>query len=415
MRTVLDVGTWPRHLDAGLPNPLAQPGIVWHAATKLTLPPEPGSYPLRYSDPGGVLDLIAAEVGPPTAVCVMADNVAGVTGWQGLTAAEQYASITERAGAFPCGGMLYLRVSGPGAGRVVDRLTPRDLLRVPVGRAAFAVLTTTAGTVDTEAIVFRTAPEEYLLSVGGATRPPSWLAEVLADESDATAEEADVISFNLKGPRRAEVMQWLVHPDDRHRVARLEPFAGVAVRTAAGLPAHVLRTTIGMELWAGPEAMVAAWQAMLAAPNLVTPCGWDMVNTFRLECEAFVFAVCPLDLHAGTTLWEIGGERLALQAKDRDYVGRDALAAARTTRRLWLAGLVGPVGGAEVPPVGAEIRTPDGGFAGWVTTSAHSPRYGRPLAFAHLRPGVAVKDQVSVGGVRWTVLTPPLCDVDGLP
>jgi aminomethyltransferase len=249
--------------------------------------------------------------------------------------------------------------------------------------------------------------QEYLMSIGGATREPSWLSAAVAAHPKVEVRETDVTNLNLKGPGRFAVIQRLVAPEDATRVAALRPFEGTAVRTAAGLPAHVLRTVIGMELWARPEAMREVWRDILARPESVTPCGWDMVNTYRLECKAFVFALCPLDLHSGTTLWEVGAERAGTPAKDRDFLGRAALAAARNRRRLWLAGLVGAASGTDVPPVGTDVWRDDGAFAGYVTSAVHSPRHRRTLAFAHLKPTCAEKDDVTVDGTRWRVVRPP--------
>jgi hypothetical protein len=51
---------------------------------------------------------------------------------------------------------------------------------------------------------------------------------------------------------------------------------------------------IGIELWADSEAIHMAWQSMVDDPDRYTPCGWDLLATYRMECREFPFYLCPL-------------------------------------------------------------------------------------------------------------------------
>lgn len=414
MKSVRDRGLYPRIHDPYLRSPLMQAGLVWSTLDSTELPPRLDGHTLRYSDPGDVLGLLAATVGPPTGVCILEDTVVGAAGWAGLPLDRQYEAVTTRAAAFVAGAMNYLRVSGPDAARLLDMLTPRDMTRLPVGRATFALFTTPAGTVDNEAVVLRVGDDDYLLSCGGPTKAPSWLPEARRAFPRAQVEQAGVACFNIKGPRRLEAMARLVHPDDRGALTGLRPFEARKLRTPRGVPAWILKTTIGVEMWGDGDAMRESWFGILAMPELVTPGSWDLLDVFRLECTDMVFGVYPIDLHGATTLWEAGFGWMVDPPKPGDYVGRAALAASRDSRRLWLAGLAARDGSTGVPSLGQEVFTPDGDFAGYVTTSAYSPRHGRPLAFAHLRPSCVPGQSLVVEGAAWTATTLPFQDVDVL-
>jgi aminomethyltransferase len=392
----------------GPQNPLAQPGIVWHVTDKVTLPVGPAGYPVRYADPGGAFELIADRHGDPTGLCILGDNVAGVAGWTGLSFADQYRAMTTGAGVFPCGSMRYLRVSGPGAGELLDMLTPRDLSRLGTGRAAFVIFTTPWGTVDTEAIVLRTRPQEYLVSVGGSTRVPTWMCEAHALRPNASVSDTELTTFNIKGPEQASAMRELVHPDDRALVAAVTPFRVAAVRTRTGHRAWITRTTVGMEMWAEPEAIAGTWRYMLNRSDQFTPCGWDALATFRVECSSMVFGLCPLDMHSETTLPEVGQGHMVHADKASDYVGRPALLAPQQTLRLWLAGVKAADPGTASAQVGDAVHDDDGNVVGYITTAAFSPSREQPLGFAHLAPGCRVGRDVYLNdGSRWTVCTLP--------
>jgi aminomethyltransferase len=398
--------------DYQLPNPLAQPGITWHVSESGELPPAAGPYPIRYSDPGGILRMICDAVGPGSGICILGDNVAGVASWRQVPFAAQYRAVTEGAGVFACGTMYYLRLRGPDAVLVLDALTPKDMTRLVVGRATFVLFTTPDGTVDTEAVALRVASDEYLLSIGGSTKEPKWLREAVCAYPNVSVSEADIISFNIKGPGRFAAMRELVRVDDRPALDRLRPFDACPARTPAGRAVWILRTLIGMEMWASTEAMRETYTKMLGCPDVFTPCGWDMVNTFRVECDAMVFGLCPLDLHEGTTLWEVGQAHAVDPRKERDYIGKSALQRSRLSGRLWLCGLEASGPQCRIPAVGDRVIDLDGAFAGYITTAAFSPKQRRPLAFAHLHPRYKPEQPLFVHGEKWTARRLPFGTVE---
>jgi aminomethyltransferase len=310
--------------------------------------------------------------------------------------------------------MNYLRVSGPDAARLLDMLTPKDITRLRVGRGTFVLFTTPAGTVDNEAVVLRVGEDEYLLSCGGPTKAPSWLPEARRAFPRAQVEQAGLACFNIKGPRRIEAMAQLVHPDDRGSLDGMRPFDARQLRTPRGVPVWITKTKIGVEMWGDGDALRESWFGILALPELVTPGSWDVLDVFRLECTDMVFGVYPIDIHGATTLWEAGCGWMVDPAKPGDYVGRAALAASREARRLWLAGLVARDGSTGVPSLGQEVFTADGDFAGYVTTSAFSPRHRRPLAFAHLKPFCQPGESLVVEGAAWMATPLPMTDVAAL-
>lgn len=386
MMTVRDLSIHPKMQCGDLINPLYQDQLVWKVVPTAHLTNGYAGCVTRPQDPTGILDDIAKTAGTPTAMCVLGDNVIGAASWEGIPMEAQYRAVTEGAGAFVASNMHYLSVTGPDAANAMNMLTPRDVQRLPVGGSMFTLFTTPAGTVDEEAIVLRTGQTEYLVSCGGG-KPLSWLPKALQEYPEATAEQSEIVSFNIKGPGRMRAMQALVHPEDRDCLASLRPFQSSACRNLDGDPVRVVRTVVGYEMWGHAAVIRRTWGHILQRPDLATPCAWDLLNVYRLECTSMVFAVYPLDVHAGTTLWEAGYGWMIEEGEDKYYVGKEALENSVGAGRCRLAGLMARSSAAETPPVGTEVRTRDGGFAGFVTSSAYSIKHGRSLAFAHLQMG----------------------------
>ncbi|MBC00505.1 MAG: glycine cleavage system protein T [Rhodobacteraceae bacterium] len=330
-----------------------------------------------------IIELVAARYGPHHGLRVLAGNVIGAGGWSRLPTKRQHDYVNARAGAFIASGMMYLEVSGPQALDVLDHLTPRNLRSLKTGRAAFTLFTTPTGTVDEEALVLRVEENRYLVSCGGGA-PPSHLHEALERFPDARVVDSDVVSFNIKGPDRIAVMRDLVCAADRAAVDALKPFQACRCRTNAGDDVTVVRSVIGMEMWGMPGAITAVWTAMLDMPDRVLPCGWDLLDTYRIECTDIDFLLHPLDMNYGTTLAEIGLGWMVDPAKTADYVGREALREPAAGPRIKVRKLAVAGDRSSRPRIGEAVQDADGRIRGHVSSCGYSYAADRHVAFVHL-------------------------------
>jgi len=407
MLTIHDFQAPLRANKSELRNPLCRENKVWRVISPTSLLNGCSHAFSRSTDVTGILDDIARAVGPPTAMCVLGSNVIGAADWEQVPFAKQYQAVTEGAGAFVASNMLYLRISGPDAAAVLNMLTPRNVRKLAQGCAMFVLFTTPAGTVDEEAIVLRTGREEYLVSCGGG-KTPACLQDALESHPRASVENSDFVSFNLKGPKRMAAMQTLVRREDRSRVAVLQPFEACDIQTPDGKAIWVLRTVVGVEMWGRAPVIRKVWDGILNKPALITPCGWNLLNVYRMECSLMVFAVYPLDVHSGTTLWETGYGWMIEKGEEEFFIGQSALNQSKGKERLWLAGLGANDTVQNVLPVGTEIYNQQGGVAGYVTSAAYSIKHRRALAFAHLEKTCQPGDTLTFrDGQDWTVYLLP--------
>lgn len=365
---------------------------------------------LRRCDAGDAISVIAERYGPPDRYCVLGANVAAPSGWATIPLSAQYRAAREGAGVFLCGGMCYLSVRGPDAARVLDLLTPRRLDDLGVGHARYAVFTTPDGAVDTEGVILRTDDESYLVTLGGDARPPRWLPDACSAYSGVTVAGSSYSSVNIKGAARDEAMLTLISPAFADQVRALGPFRGAPVRTSWGQPAWVVQTILAIELWAEADVVREAWTRIVAMPETFTPCGWDLLAMYRMEYTVLPFYLCPLDIHQGTHLLDVGLGRLVSGDKKADYVGRAGLQArVLSADRMWAAGLVATRDDAPRRAVGEKVVLPGTSCLGYVTSAGRLPQISREACFAHLPrscgPGSLV--QVTDGSV-WEVTKLPI-------
>ena len=364
-------------------SPLASPVIPWALvpASYVTEHVPQHYFPCK-EEFLAITRLLIRTLGMPSALCVLSGTLAGAMTWEGVSIEAQYRAVMESAGVFEASGMTYLHIHGPDAEKVLNRLVPRDVSTLTPGSAMFVVFTTPFGTVDNEAIVLRISQDAFLLSCCGG-KPLSFLHQARHLFPNVAVTLADTICFNIKGPKRVEAMQLLLHASDRSKVATLPVFQFCQARFLDGTQVWIVKTKIGVEMWGQLEVISQAWQYMLARPELYTPCGWDILHVYRMECTDISFSLYPLDIHHDTSLWEIGcGWMIA--HKHGDYIGKNMLRQQRNTQRFTLQKIKARSQTSNAAKIGAVVSRDNGDFAGYVTSSAFSVKAGCALAFAHL-------------------------------
>jgi len=282
--------------------------------------------------------------------------------------------------------MTYYRLRGRDAVAIMNYLTPRDVSRVKVGTSFFVIFTSPTGTVDDEAVAMRVAEDEFLFSCGGC-KQLTFAKEALRKFPDAEMTVSDMVSFNLKGPERLKSMLTLVCSEDRNKVQALAEctFTRVRPRWEAKENVWVMRSKIGYEMWGNPRVITNAWDIICTDRAHFTPCAWDILNMYRMECNDMLFTLYPLDLHGGTTLHEVQCGYM-INKKSTDWIGKEALAKNKNKKKLELRKIIARTSAAAPAQVGAALRSADtGDVIGAITSGAYSLAHGRAVAFAHVR------------------------------
>ncbi|GAA4595446.1 glycine cleavage system aminomethyltransferase GcvT [Planotetraspora phitsanulokensis] len=313
----------------------------------------------------------------------------------------EHNAVRTAAGLFDLSHMGEIFVTGPQAGEALDYALVGWLSALDTGRARYTMIVDGNGHVLDDLIVYRLAPEEFLVVANAGNYP--MVARELTERAgsyDARVEDRSE-SFALvavQGPKSAEILAKLTEAD----LDGLKYYAGLPA-TVAGFEALIARTGYtgedGFELFVRNEDAVPLWNALSeAGAGLgLLPAGLSARDTLRLEAGMPLYGN---ELTEEQTPFDAGLGRVVRLDKPGDFVGRAALAerAAQPDQEdgpgadaLRLVGLVAR--GRRVPRHGYPV-TRDGVVVGEVTSGAPSQSLGKPIAMAYVS-----RSAVEAGGL----------------
>ena len=341
-------------------------------------------------------DAAAAAPPRPTPLhSVHQDLGAAMTGFAGWLMPLRYRSETAEhqavrtaAGLFDLSHMGEITVTGPGAAEALDYALTGHLSAVEPGRARYTMICAADGGVLDDLIVYRLAPEEFLVVANAANT--AVVARALSEraagrDARVTDRTTDYALIAIQGPRAAAILGGLAS-------IPLAPVRYYASQPAAVAGCEVLLARTGytgedgFELFTRPDDAGRVWTALARAgePHGLVPAGLAARDTLRLEAGMPLYGN---ELGPDVTPFEAGLGRVVKFGKPGDFVGRAALAErAETGPRRVLTGLAGET--RRVPRHGYPVLW-DGTEAGTVTSGAPSPTLGIPIAMAYLSPAVA--------------------------
>jgi len=241
---------------------------------------------------------------------------------------EEHLRTRTHAGLFDVSHMGEIEVRGPEAVAFVNRLCSNDASKLVDGQAQYSALTTPAGTVVDDLLVYRFRAEHLLLVVNASTTDKDWdwINSHKRDEQVAlTNRSADFCQIALQGPEALGILQTLTETP-------LEEIKYYHFREGRvdGVPSIISRTGYtgedGFEVYAAPESAERLWQKMLDAgrygtPDGLLPCGLAARNTLRLESA---MALYGHEITEETTLLEANLGWICKLNKG-DFTGREAL------------------------------------------------------------------------------------------
>jgi aminomethyltransferase len=300
----------------------------------------------------------------------------------------EHKAVRAAAGLFDLSHMGELAVTGPGAADALDYALAGNLGALAPGRARYTVICAADGGVLDDLVVYRLAPEEFLVVANAANAPAVFglLSERAAGRDAAVTDRGDDYALiAIQGPRSAAILGPLTDAD----LTQVKYYASYPA-TVAGASVLLARTGYtgedGFEIFAPPAAAPAIWAALSAAgaEHGLVPAGLAARDTLRLEAG---MALYGNELGPDLTPYDAGLGRLVRLDKPGDFVGRAALAdRAEADPQRQLVGLVSQ--SRRVPRHGYAVLW-DGIPAGTVTSGAPSPTLGAPIAMAYLTPAAA--------------------------
>lgn len=240
--------------------------------------------------------------------------------WAGYHAVCRYDTVLEReylalrhaATVLDATPLFKLEVRGPDAGRLLSRVTVRDVSRLREGRVGYLCWTDEHGRVIDDGTVTRYGPEHFRLT----STEPAWgwfssHARGLEVQLEDSSEE--LVALSVQGPRSREIVRAVAGEDAaalgyfRARETALAGHAGAITRTG-------YTGDLGFELWTPAAGALDLWDAVLEAgrPHGLLPMGLDALDVARLEAgyvlggTDYVSARHAWSAHQTSTPFELG-------------------------------------------------------------------------------------------------------------
>jgi 4-methylaminobutanoate oxidase (formaldehyde-forming) len=337
--------------------------------------------------------------------------------WSPAIGAEAIATRTTAA-LFDESSFAKIEVAGRGALTLLQWLCANDIDR-PVGSVTYTQLLNRRGGIECDLTVTRTEDDRFLLVTGTAfgNHDASWIRKHLPDDRSVLLNDltSSRVAFGLWGPRARDILASTTS-DDLTDAAF--PYLSARPITVGNVPLLAVRVTyvgeLGWELYAPAEYGATLWDTLwgAGAPHGMLAGGYRAIDALRLEKGYRAWAA---DLTPEETPYE-AGVGFAVRLDKGDFLGRDALMAARATgprKRLRCLVLDDP----RSVCLGNEPVRVEGSVVGRVTSGGYGFTVGRSIAYAHLPPGVVIgaRGEIDVFGswVGFEVAEEPLFDPGG--
>jgi|694.fasta_scaffold88587_2 aminomethyltransferase len=304
---------------------------------------------------------------------------------------EEHHATRKAIGIFDVSHMGRFYFSGPNIESFMDGLTTRRVVGIEPGRIRYSLMTNDSGCILDDVLFYRLenadGSSQYMLVVNAGNREKIY--QWLKPRATAAGIQLDdrtlqTVMIAVQGPLACGLVAGLgsVNPAD------LKNYGG-AIGTIAGVSAIISRTGYtgedGCELIVAAESGRAVADAVLQAARKVggCPAGLGARDTLRLE------AAMPLYGHELSETINAAQTDLgfAINLKDREFVGRSAIAAAKKNGQLPVRiGLL--LEGKRPAREHCDILV-GGEKAGVVTSGTFSPTLERSIAMAYIAPAHA--------------------------
>jgi len=242
---------------------------------------------------------------------------------------DEHHTVRNAVGVFDVSHMGEVFVRGPQAGAWLNSLLANNVRRLCPGQCQYTfLLNENAGVID-DLLLYRTAPEEYLLVVNASEidKDVAWLRAHLAPGVELEDKSDDYAGLAVQGPRAVQLFERLFgdrhQPPARNEIMRIDTDCLTLLIARTGYTGED-----GFEIFFAPEHAAAVWDDLLlhGADLGIKPCGLGARDTLRLEmCYPLYGSDLSLDrspLEAGLSFF--------IDLEKPEFIGRGALLAQRT-------------------------------------------------------------------------------------
>ncbi len=335
-----------------------------------------------------------------------------VAGSYELTHEREYWAIRSSAALFDVSPLFKYDITGPDAGRLLDRVLTRDVTKCKVGQVMYTPWCDEDGNAIDDGTVWRLDGRVFRLT--SADPNIRWLGKnafgldvKIEDVSDAIA------TLSLQGPLSREILKQVVSVDlDGLKYFRL--VSGML----RSIPVTITRTgytgDLGYEVWVEARHAEPLWDTLMEAgkPYQITPAGMLALDLARIEAGLLLIEVDYISAHRAivesrkSSPYELG-LGWTVSCDKAPFVGQKALRAEKQRGSTWqfvgievewesLEQLHAAEGlPPQLPTVAWRTSVPiysNGRQVGYATSGCWSPLLKKYIALVHLESAYANPD-----------------------
>ena len=199
---------------------------------------------------------------------------------------DEHQTVRKNLGVFDISHMGQFIASGENAREWLNRMLTNNVERLEVGQGQYTFLLNENGGIIDDLIVYRTAPNEFLLVVNAsrAEEDFNWLQKHIPEGAKLHNRSADFAGLAIQGPRAVELFHSFfgesATPPERNQIADFD-YNGVRLTIArTGYTGED-----GFEVFFEAKDAPFVWNEVLSKgePLGIKPCGLGARDTLRLE------------------------------------------------------------------------------------------------------------------------------------
>ncbi|MGB0894666.1 MAG: glycine cleavage system aminomethyltransferase GcvT [Parashewanella sp.] len=323
---------------------------------------------------------------------------------------EEHNAVRQDAGMFDVSHMTVVDIKGEQAQAFLRILLANDVAKLTTkGKALYGgMLNHEAGVID-DLITYFLSETHYRLVVNSATREKdlAWINKQAEAFNVSITERPELAVIAVQGPNAKTKATQVFSAEQQQAVEGMKPFFSVQAD-------NLFIATTGYTGEAGYEIILPEadacdfWQALVDAG--FKPCGLAARDTLRLEAGMNLYGqdmdetVNPIAANMGWTI--------AWEPEDRNFIGREALAAIKAQGTSKMVGLVMEAKGVLRHGMNIFFTDAEGNEqSGVITSGTFSPTLGHSIAMARVPKSIGETAEVEMRKKRVPVTVVKPCFV----
>jgi aminomethyltransferase len=243
---------------------------------------------------------------------------------------DEHQAVRKNVGVFDISHMGQLVATGPTAGVWLNEMLTNNTQKLEVGTGQYTFLLNESGGIIDDLIVYRTAPEEFLLVVNASRTDEdfAWLERHRPNDLALSNRSADYGGLAIQGPHVVDLFQSILGDD-----VDLPPRNAIIDLAPKGKELLIARTGYtgedGVEVFFPTKDAAMVWNEVLDKGKAlgIRPCGLGARDTLRLE---MCYPLNGSDLSPEHNPIE-AGLGFFVDLKKPKFIGREELVKAKET------------------------------------------------------------------------------------